>query len=253
MTEYPRLTLTNAKHAYEVLARSEDPDWSCLVPNHEVFVGRYESVRSGVQALLERSPNDPSASDLRAFEADLGIVLHQRIPWGPYTGDKDFWRWIAFVLLREAVVYRHGKHGMPERKNYGIGALADNLAFRSWFRADIAYDQSALPTSEECYDWAKVGDQDFWRSFIIRVRYSYARQMAKALLEFQHPNKDSRRRLKPGDKETGIRMLSKRLSRLQPNLCLAALDKEECLELLSELAEGLELEGGGTYSNVGVT
>jgi hypothetical protein len=248
---YPKLCLANGEKAYGALDRSEDPDWPSLVADHEVHVRSYRGVAEAVDELLHESPDAPTTSDLRQFEAALGIRLHELIPWGEHTGDKSFWRWVAFVPLGEAVVYRHGEKGMPDKKNYGIGSLTENLAFRSWMRADIAYDATAPSFSPERYAWARVGDQDLWRSFLFRVRYSYSREMAKALLEFQHPDMISSRTLKPGDKDTGIRMLSKRLTRLHPNMCFAALGKSDCLDLLDELADGLELEGGGTYSSAG--
>ncbi len=251
MSGYPQLSPANARKAYEQLAKSEEPDWLSLVPHHEVHARNYQGVNEAIKQLLSESPHDPTTSDLREFEVALSVLVHQLIPWGEHTGDKSFWRWVAFVPLREAVVYRHGGKSMPNEKNYGIGSLTENLAFRCWIRGDIAYDDSASPFSLERYDWARVGDQDLWRSFLIRVRYSYAREMAKALLEFQHPGKAEERTLKAGDKTTGIRMLSKRLSRVHANMCFAALSKDECLQLLSELADGLETEEGGKYSHAG--
>lgn len=251
MNRYPQLSQTNAATAYKSLVISEEPDWPSLVSDHEIHVRNYQRVSEAVQELLREAPDDPTASELREFEASLGICLHELIPWGEHTGDKSFWRWIAFVPLGEAVVYRHGAKGMPNKVNYGIGSLVENLAFRSWMRADIAYDETAPQFSPHRYAWARIGDQDLWRSFLFRVRYSYSREMAKALLEFQHPSQSTFRVLKPGDKNTGIRMLSKRVTRLHSNMCFAALTKAECLELLDELADGLELEGGGTYTSAG--
>lgn len=255
MSRFPQLSSTNAQMAFDALKRSEQPDWAALVPDHETHVVSYQRVGAAVQQLLLESPNEPSPPDLREFEAALSVTLHQLIPWGEHTGDKGFWRWIAFVPLRDAVVYRHGDRAkpdeMPDMKNYGIGSLTENLGFRCWIRGDIACDEAASPFSPERYAWVRVGDQDFWRSFLIRVRYSYAREMAKALLEFQHPSGSEKRRLKAGDRDTGIRMLAKRLTRIHANVCFAALTKAECLELLSELADGLEMEGGGIYSHAG--
>lgn len=251
MSSYPQLSPASAQKAYDALAIPEEPDWLSLVPNHETHVRNYHRINEAVQQLLSESPDDPTTSDLREFEAALSVLLHQLIPWGNHTGDRSFWRWVAFVPLRQAVAYRHGGNSMPNEKNYGIGSLTENLAFRCWIRGDIACDDSASPFSPERYAWARVGDQDLWRSFLIRVRYSYAREMARALLEFQHPDKSETRTLKAGDKTTGIRMLSKRLSRLHANVCLAALSKDECLELLGELADGLETEDGDTYTYAG--
>lgn len=254
MTEYPQLSYANAEKAYDVLTNSEEPDWVALVPDHEAHALSYQSVREAVEELVLASPGgqlkkgDPRLS---TFEAELGVLLHEQIPWGRHTGDKSFWRWIAMVSARSAVLYRHQYSNPPNKDNYGIGSLTENLCFRSWIRADIACEESASRFSDERYAWAKVGDQDLWRSFLIRVRYSYAREMAKALLEFQHPGRIAARTLKAGDKSTGIRMLSKKLSRLHPNMCLAALNKDECLELISELAVGLETEDGGKFTHAG--
>ncbi|MCZ7579229.1 MAG: hypothetical protein M5U21_00180 [Fimbriimonadaceae bacterium] len=251
MSNYPRLSLACAQEAYKALSIPEEPDWLSLVPDHETHLRNYLGISDAVKYLLSQSPDNPTKVDLREFEANLSECVHPLIPWGDHTGDQSFWRWVAFVPLREAVVYRHGGKSMPDKKNYGIGPLTENLAFRCWIRGDIACDDSASPFLSERYAWARVGDQDLWRSFLIRARYSYAREMAKALLEFQHPDKSETRTLRAGDKTTGIRMLSKRLSRVHANVCLAALSKDECLQLLSELADGLEMEEGGKYKHAG--
>lgn len=255
MRDYPRLTVSQAEAVYQALARSEEPDFAA-VPDHDKFLSRYRDVREAVGQLISEFPAESLAKSnpvLANFEARLGIVLHELIPWGDHTGDRDFWRWIALVPVRDAVLYRHQYSVPPNEANYGIGSITENLAFRSWIRADIAYDPDAPKFSEERYAWAMVGDQDLWRSFLIRVRYSYSRELARALLEFQHPDRTTQRTLKAGDKTTGIRLLSKRLTRLHPNLCFAALDRAECLQLIRELSDGLEKGDGGRFSYVGQT
>lgn len=254
MTEYPKITRANAEKAYAELAQSNEPDWSSLVVSHSEHFERFRPIAEAIEDLVSASTTDrlkKGDSRLASFEADLGICLHEYIPWGDQTGDSSFWRWIALVPARAAVLYRHQYSMPPQKDNYGIGPLKENLAFRSWLRADIAFDPTAQRFSSDRYEWAKVGDQDLWRSLLIRTRYTYARELAKALLEFQHPNKSPRRTLKPGDPYTGIRMLSKRLTRLHSNQCFAAMTKDECLELISELSDGLEMEDGSTYLHVG--
>lgn len=138
---------------------------------------------------------------------------------------------------------------MPNVKNFGIGSRIECFPYRAWLRADIGYDPAAKPSDR--YRLALRGDQDLWRSHLIRVRYAFHRDLAHSLIEFQYPNDDSEGVLKKGDKNEGIRVLAKRLARMHANLVFPLLSKEKCLWLISELAEGLECQGGGQYTRSG--
>lgn len=137
MSNYPRLSLACAQEAYKALSIPEEPDWLSLVPDHETHLRNYLGISDAVKYLLSQSPDNPTKVDLREFEANLSECVHPLIPWGDHTGDQSFWRWVAFVPLREAVVYRHGGKSMPDKKNYGIGPPTENLAFRCWIRGTL--------------------------------------------------------------------------------------------------------------------
>lgn len=249
---YYCLTQEAARKAYEALSESITPNWSALrqvkgagEPNE------YDEVKKIVDGIRDEFESPLTDGDAARFEGRVGVALHENIVDQAAVVDPDFWRWVALDLLREATLDRHyEKHDkMPNERNFGIGSRVECFPYRAWLRADIGYDPAASPAQR--YRLALRGDQDLWRSHLIRVRHAYHRDMAHSLIEFQYPSDESDGVLKKGDKNEGIRVLAKKLARMHANMVFPLLPKEKCRWLIMELAEGLERVDGSRYSRNG--
>jgi hypothetical protein len=164
----------------------------------------------------------------RRFEAPAAIALHKAMPRHHQAySDSGFWMWLAVTHFSDLIEWRYGnKEGGSDLKNYGIGAPIENLLYRLWLRAEIAYDDR-LP--EDPYHLVGLGDVDFWRSHVFRQSYSYARQFARALVKFQFPGgPDDKARLKIKQ----IRELAKRLSAARSNLLVEIMDPDRAFHFI---------------------
>jgi hypothetical protein len=248
---YPILTLKAARIAYDQLAQSVEPAWADI----EAIRGSgppkdYYPLRDEASVICEQFKRPLVGGQAAKFEGQIGIMLHENVTDIDAAGDPDFWRWLAMRPLLNTTLFRHQEGvEMPKAFNFGIGLIVENFAFRSWIRAEMGYDAEASPAKR--YSLALRGDQDLWRSHLMRVRYSFHRPMAQALIEFQFPSDDSDGVLEKGPKPGGIRMLAKRLQRTQANLAYPVLSKEQCSCLIQKLAVGLKRTDGATFMSTG--
>lgn len=249
---YPILVSRRAQRVYDLLKDSTPPTWGEFVEQRGAGdLRNYDEIEALVEPLLGEFEFPLSRGAGAQYEGRVGILLHETILDTQAVSDPDFWRWVSFRPLLKATLYRHmsDKNEMPKPANFGLGSRIENFSYRAWLRAEIGFDQDAPMMSR--YSLAVRGDQDLWRSHLFRVRYSFNRQMAHALIQFQYPDEDSDGLLKKGDKDDGIRLLAKRLQRTQANMAYAMLSKEQCLCLISELANGLTKVDGTKYSKTG--
>lgn len=219
---YPILTTTDAKRFLVALRAGESAtaqprigtkeqgqeiDWEATVTRLRSALTRH---RQGIGAILRL--NRAGAR----FEAVASADVHRILPSRhPALSDPEFWTWLAATQLGDIVEWRYNRSNGADMKNYGIGAAAENLLYRLWLRAELAYDaDSRVP-----YELATFGDIDFWRSHLFRQSYAFARQFARALLKFQFP--DGRPRLKIRE----IRELAKRLRASRTNLLIELMDE----------------------------
>ena len=148
--------------------------------------------------------------------------------------DHEFWIWLAVVQYADIVEWRFGttgRHAKPA--NYGIGQRIENLFFRVWLRAELVKD----PKAKDPYHLARTGDQDLWRSHILRQAYANSRLIAKALLRLQAGQLSVKKLT-----VENVRELAKRLRRLHANVVFEFLTFSQAegivLELSSDLKKG---------------
>lgn len=176
------------------------------------------------------------------FESDACAVVHSclsKVDRQVLT-DHDFWTWLAVDHLADIVEWRFGTDGQPAQPaNYGIGTRTENMLFRLWLRADLGRVVGTDP-----YELAKSGDQDFWRSHLLRQNYANARCIAQSLLKLQSGRLVAAgkraKKLAGGDDPDGVRMLAKRLKRLRANVIFEYLTPQQADLLVLELSIGLK-------------
>lgn len=176
------------------------------------------------------------------FESLACAVVHANLAGVDrhVLADHDFWTWLAVDWLADIVEWRFGTEGHPAQPaNYGIGTRTENMLFRLWLRADLAKAAGPDP-----YELAKLGDQDLWRSHLLRQGYANARSVVCSLLKLQAGrltlgNKPAKK-LASGDEPGGVRMLAKRLRRMRANVVFEFLTPQQADALVFELSSDLK-------------
>jgi hypothetical protein len=168
-----------------------------------------------------------------AFEAAAGPIIHELLPEHPALAEPEFWAWLTLMHCQSIVDWRYpGKRNL---RNFGIGGAGENLLYRLWLRAEIAYRQDA----KDAYELARFGDIDFWRSHIFRQGYGEVRHFARALVEFQFPaDKGHKSRLKISE----IRALAKQLKRARTNLMFEVMSESRAAQFIEGVWEQLASE-----------
>lgn len=199
-----------------------------------------QKLRAALLALKSKYPDELKQRDENGgkFEAEACATVHQCLPYDPQVfADSGFWVWLAVTQLSDIVEWRHGgKDRLAALANYGIGNRIENLVFRMWLRADLVRD----PSAQDPYWLAKRGDQDLWRSHILRQGYANVRELARALVSFQCLPEGYR--LHQTD-ANGIRMLAKRIKRLRANIVFEFLNTNQLVALLTQQSAGLAVAG----------
>jgi hypothetical protein len=202
------------------------------------------SLRAKLMKLRKKYPQKLRAKDPQGgkFESEACAALHACLADVDRRAlaDHDFWTWLAVDYLADVLEWRFGAEGRPAQPaNYGIGTRTENMFFRLWLRADLGKADGADP-----YELAKFGDQDLWRSHLLRQGYANARSIVRALLKLQagklmKGNKPAKK-LAGGDEPEGVRMLAKRLRRMRANVVLEYLTPIQADALVLELSSDLK-------------
>lgn len=199
-----------------------------------------KELETKLRQMRKRFPSQLKSRDPAGgkFESQACEVVHRCLEsFEPAAlADHDFWTWLAVTRLSDIVEWRFGArdhHAKPA--NYGIGGRTENLLFRLWLRAELAKDKDA----KDAYFLARSGDQDLWRSHILRQGYANVRPVAKALLKLQAGLLKAKK-LVSGDDEQGVRKLAKILRQLRVNVEYQFLAGDEVEGLVVELSSGLK-------------
>ena len=177
------------------------------------------SLRASLEPLRAKYPaelrtRDPKGGD---FEAEACSIVHDTLRLPPHVaGDPQFWVWLAIEHFSDLVEWRFNSPAAV--KNYGIGAPVENLLFRLWMRGELGH-----VNGDGAYSLAQRGDQDFWRSHLLRQAYGRCWPVARALIRYQFPDGNPG---KPTLGIKGVRELAKRLRLCRTNLLLESLSED---------------------------
>lgn len=243
----PGMTSTEAERCMLAHLRSEEVE----PETHEIGSGgrgEWDDINASLTSWLEEeAAGFLDREDVQAryeFDAFAAEGLHRvlRLP-GFVIADADFWRYMNVSLLRDWVVWRHGRtHAdgstVVAKVNYGCGGRREDMASRLWFRGEIGH----APDRADAYELVRRGGTDFWTSGMTRVLYPSARAVAHALIElrFPEPGAFSGSEFRPqkmdGDE---ARELYKRLRHYDAILSLASLDKAQARDLVRSISGDL--------------
>lgn len=204
----------------------------------------FESLREDLVHLRAGFPDKLRAKDPAGgkFETEACVLVHKALSDVPKStlADPEFWIWMATDLLADILEWRFGSPGKPAKlANYGVGSRSENMFFRLWLRAELGHTGG-----KDAYGLAKEGDQDLWRSHLLRQGYANARTVARALLKLQSGKLvvggKSAQKLIAGDDPAGVRMLAKRLRRMRANVLFEFLSPQQADGLVFELSADLK-------------
>lgn len=197
-------------------------------------MGAIEKLGSELRRIKKDYPTKLRERDQEGgrFEQQACAIVHRALADPTALADHEFWIWLAVVQYADIVEWRFGttgRHAKPA--NYGIGQRIENLFFRLWLRAELVKD----PTAKDPYHLAKTGDQDLWRSHILRQAYANSRLIAKALLRLQAGQLSVKKLT-----VENVRELAKRLRRLHANVVFEFLTFSQAEGLVLELSSDLK-------------
>ena len=240
--KYSALNVIHAREALLALSTGERYDFDRVEQikgrDLEFDLSIVEDLQEAANRVMATFPASLGRQDAGDFESALVEPLHRTLRIDPMqAADREFWIWLSVRHFFDLVQYRHGDgERLANEANFGLRGKWDGLLCRVWFRAEIAFDSNR----DDPYELAKLGDQDFWRSHVLRVRFGACRSLVKALVEFQYPDGSAgKARLKTADKDTGIRMLAKLLRRTHATRALELYARADAHSLLAEISPDL--------------
>lgn len=239
---YPTISIEQARDALWAARKQEvfKPQAQWIGDEGKRFdVERLDDLADELQ-LLRLELGEPASSPrgyFGRFEGRAARVVHSLLDLPPLTAvDHEFWAWLTLGgqqdYLAKLVTWRHGKQGedfSAQDVNYGLStSLEMGFYSRLWLRADLAYDD----LREDPYELVERGDQDLWRSHIMRTDYGQVPNVARALLLFQYS--DESPTLSRVDTST-IRAMAKELRRRQATSAYELLNADEARELVEDV------------------
>ncbi len=203
---------------------------------------RADRVRDTLQAKIRQLQSAGKRVDGFEFDRCVCAILHKtlNLPHNLVAAD-GFWRWLAVEKFADIIEARvPSSKGYSLSANYGIGSRSRvrNRIAIIWYRADMLYDENA----SDPYHLSKYQlHADFVESGIIRHRYGWCRNLARALVRFQYRDPNSRVTYLHSDstRANGIREMYKRLQRLHSVISFEFLSEEELGKILEENSRDL--------------
>lgn len=237
---YPTVSISDAKLTLEAWRAGDHrrPSATYIGDSSDVFDEEMvDDVSRAIQELRKRLGEPSDRRYWARFEGNAAAVIHESLEIPPeVASDHEFWLWLVFGsgydYPAQLVNWRHGRGEAPfdaRDSNYGITTnLEAGFFSRAWLRGDIGYD----PSRDDPYELALRGDQDLWRSHILRTEYGQIPQIARALLVFQYPDDDPDH---PAVSNDTIREMAKELRRRHASEAFELMSEDQARALIEEV------------------
>lgn len=210
---------------------------------NEWDVSFVDNACNGLRDLIETLAADGAKVDNFNFDRVACSLLHRELRLPPKLAASDgFWRWMAVEKAGDVIEKRmrnpaKGLHAA--RANYGIGSrdISQNRLAILWLRADMLYEEVSADNPYHLAE--RFLHTDFFESGILRPRYGWCRNLARTLVRFQYPDKNSKRvRLHSTDRR-GIRELYKKLRHLHSVYAFEFMTEPELWDVLEKNSRDL--------------
>ena len=204
-----------------------------------------DRVCASIRKLCDTLVENGDKVDAFGFDRHACSLLHNELQLPPEVAASDgFWRWLAVEKLPGVIEARHGDPQRGKQANlisYGIGTrdIGQSRLGILWLRANILYDPHVEP--QEAYHLAeRFLHTDFIESGIIRVRYGWCRNLARALTRFQYPDPKTTKTYLRNTGDRSIRELYKRLRHLHSVYAFEFLSDDVLRSLLENHSRDLK-------------
>jgi hypothetical protein len=176
------------------------------------------------------------------FESSAAPIVHDQLSLDKVAGgDPGFWRWLTFWGangdLLEFVDWRFGdsKMELVASENYGLENIWEGMFARLWVRGEIGFE----PDAKDQYSIARRGDQDIWRSHVIRQEFARCNNLARALIRYQYPDKKPESRTLTNPE---IRELAKQLKVRDACYAFELLDKKQLVDVIVKIVHEIQAD-----------
>jgi len=205
----------------------------------EVLHSSVANAISELQGLVLKNEDGKFIVDTAKYEFQVGKILFEKTRTLPtfVLADPDFWRWFSLAHPENLRIIQTRHSSLPTDKvnyvNFGIGNIREGFFSRCWLRVYLTFDESR----KDVFELSRKGDQDFWRSHVLRQSYAKSGQFIRALVSFQYAGPEPT--LKPsGNSSTlSIREMAKRLSVTLSTIALDVMNYEESLTFIHAIHE----------------
>jgi hypothetical protein len=244
MSQYPVLKAAGASTYLRARAAGDDIPLENIVEHSgtgDVFdAAPITELATKLRALRKKFPPKLKEKDTEGgrFEREACEIVHSTLAAidREALADLDFWTFLAIVHFSDVIEWRFGAIWRTAKAaNYGVGQRTENMMFRLWLRAELGRDVGPDP-----YRLAKTGDQDLWRSHILRQGYANARAVAKSLLRLQAGQLQAGGQTVKKLTVDHVRELAKRLKRLRANVMFEFLTAAQAETLVLELSTAIK-------------
>ena len=241
-SEKARVAVTNRRRGrpWKLLAR----DFGTIELASEWDAAVVDGACASILKLRENLVQHGRKVDAFNFDRLACSMLHRELQLPPsVAASADFWRWLAVEQLADIIEARHGgpKGREANLTNYGIDRhdIGQCRLGILWLRADMLYDPDADP--QNAYHLAeRFLHTDFIESGIIRIRYGWCRNLARALVRFQYPDPTTKKTYLRNTGDGSIRELYKRLRHLHSVYAFEFMSDGELRSLLESHSRDLK-------------
>jgi hypothetical protein len=180
--------------------------------------GGFRGLHDDLKTLTLRL-GSPKSNEARAeFEAEGCVLIHRALRELPddLLEDAEFWMWLTIFQCRDIVEWRMGADA--KFGNFGLEGKLEGLICRMFMRASIVHSES----DQDPYSLARIGTQDFWRSFMIRRNYASVKSMARAFARVVNERREG------ALSDQDVRKLGPKITQLNSTYAYELLDERQC-------------------------